>query len=103
MRPRQFIPPAFVAMLLGSGLLALWIDPGVYLFALIGGSYILANLIASAWAAGRKGWQYLPTIPLAYATMHISYGLGFLIGLLRFVNRWKDKAGQVPSLVQSST
>ena len=27
--------------------------------------------------------------------LHVSYGLGFLIGLLKFWNRWGDKKGKV--------
>jgi hypothetical protein len=32
--------------------------------------------------------------------LHLSYGLGFLIGLLKFINRWGDKQVQTPVLVR---
>jgi len=36
------------------------------------------------------------TVPVAFAIIHISYGLGFLAGLFKFWNRWGDKVGKVP-------
>jgi len=33
-------------------------------------------------------------LPLVFAIPHVSYG--FLIGLVKFWNRWKDKIGKVP-------
>ena len=103
MRPRQFIPPAFVATLLGSGLLALWTHQGRYLLALVAGMYIFANLIVSARTAANMSWKYLPLLFIAFPTLHISYGLGFLAGLVRFGHRWNDHQGQVPRFNQTLT
>jgi len=58
---------------------------------------LFANLIASMATATRKGWKYLPLLPLVFAILHLSYGLGFLVGLVKFINRWGDKVGKVPS------
>ncbi len=44
-----------------------------------------------------KGLQYLPLLPLTFAILHVSYGLGFLVGLVRFWNRWGDRVGKVPA------
>ena len=93
---RQFIPPLFVAALMGSLFLSVLTTPGKILFALIGGIYLLANLAASILTAARRGWQTLPLLPLVYAILHTAYGLGFLTGLVRFANRWGDKTGRVP-------
>ena len=97
MRLRQFVPPAFVASLLGSGLLALFSPVGRLLLILILGAYGLSNLIASIWTGARKGWEYLPLLPVIFACLHLSYGLGFLVGLIKFANRWNDRQGKVPS------
>lgn len=93
---RQFIPPAFVASLFFSLILAL-VNPifGV-LLSLIVGMYLIANLLASILSAAKKGWQHFFILPFVYAILHVSYGLGFLIGLVRFANRWNDKIGKVP-------
>jgi hypothetical protein len=58
---------------------------------LVVGSYALANCAASIVTARRAGWKLLPRISLAYAILHLSYGFGFLVGLLRFWNRWHDR------------
>ena len=89
MRPRQFVPPIFVAALLGSALLAPFTRLRGLPLALVAGSYILADLAASVWTARKGGWQYLPLLPIVFATLHLSWGLGFLIGLVRFAGRWR--------------
>ncbi len=85
---RQFVPPVFVLSLLVSLLLTLFFRQGWLLFALIGCLYLLANIVASIYEASRSRWKYLPFLPINYAILHISYGLGFLIGMIRFANRW---------------
>jgi len=104
MRPRQFVPPAFVASLLASVLLVIILTllsipyplAFIPLFIILG-VYLFANLAASLWTSSRRGWRYLFLLPLVYSILHISYGLGFLVGLLKFANRWGDKDGKVPS------
>jgi cellulose synthase/poly-beta-1,6-N-acetylglucosamine synthase-like glycosyltransferase len=95
---RQFVPPVFVLMLLGSTLLALFssLRPLSLVVPLV---YLVSNLVASLWTALRRGWTALPFLPLIFIILHISYGLGFLIGLGKFANRWGDKHGKTPSFV----
>lgn len=86
---RQFVPPAFVAALLGSSLLALFTPPGLWLLLLVTGLYLITNLCASAWIAARHdAWAFFVLL-LIFAILHLSYGSGFLIGLVHFANRWK--------------
>ncbi len=86
---RQFVPPAFVAALLGSALLALVMPLGRWLLALVAGLYLLANLAASLWTAAKRDAWAIFVLPIIFAILHISYGSGFLIGLARFADRWK--------------
>jgi hypothetical protein len=65
---------------------------------IVPGGYLLANLLASVITASRRGWRYFPLLPLVFAILHLSYGLGFLVGLIRFARRWKDRRGRVPAL-----
>ena len=88
---RQFIPPALVISLLGSALLALITPLGRILLLLSAGTYLLANLSASIYTAAHRGWKYLPLLPAVYAILHLSYGSGFLAGVIKFWNRWGDK------------
>lgn len=90
MRPRQFVPLAFVLALMLSLLVAPW-GPGWLVTAAVAGSYVVANLAASSivgWKNGRGA--LVPLAAVAFAILHLSYGLGFLRGLIKFRNRWRD-------------
>lgn len=89
MRPRQFAPLLLVSVTIGGGLLAplgSWLRR---LWIAVLGVYTIANLAASIWTARRAGWHHLPLLPLVFATLHFSYGLGFLSGLLKFRQHWR--------------
>lgn len=64
-------------------MLALFAAAGQIPLALTGGAYLVANLIASLWTARQRRWRYLPLLPLVFAILHLSYGLGFLLGLVK--------------------
>jgi len=102
MRPRQFVPPLFALSLIVSTILAILLPPTRWLLLAILAAYLLANLAASTFTAARKGWKYLPLLPLVYLILHLSYGLGFLAGLIKFWNRWGDRQGKVPSFEPNS-
>jgi succinoglycan biosynthesis protein ExoA len=80
---RQLIPPAFVAAVLGTALLAPFSRVGRATL----GSYVTANIGGSLLAA-RAEPRALPYLPLTYATLHVSYGSGFLKGLWHFRRGW---------------
>ncbi|UCC52819.1 MAG: glycosyltransferase family 2 protein, partial [Anaerolineaceae bacterium] len=93
LRLRQFVPVLFVLSLILSTLLPLcWGMLGLILLA-----YSLADFVVSTGIAKEHGWRYLPTLILAHLAMHVAYGLGFGVGLIRFAHRWTDKVGRVPS------
>ncbi len=98
MRPRQFIPPLLVSGLILSLFLAPFFTLGKVILSLVFVSYLLANLSASLIMAARKNWKYLRLLPLVFAILHFSYGIGFLIGLVKFARRWGDKQGKIPHL-----
>lgn len=95
---RQFIPPLFVLSLLISIFLTIFTILGKWILLLIAGSYLIANIFASLITAGKKGWECFFLLPVTFVIIHLSYGLGFLVGLVKFSNRWGDKQGKVPSL-----
>jgi glycosyltransferase involved in cell wall biosynthesis len=97
MSVRQFVPPLFVLSLIISILLVLLTPWGKWILLLVAGSYLAANLTASVLTAAKKGWGHLPLLPLTFLILHLSYGLGFLTGLIKFWKRWGDKTGRVPS------
>lgn len=47
-------------------------------------SYLAVLVVASAVTAARYGWDLLPVLPAAFVCYHVSYGIGFLQGLIDF-------------------
>ncbi len=85
--PRHLVPAAFVFGL-GATLCASILARAPLLALAVAGPYVVANLAASLWTA-RRSWRSLLVLPLAFATMHVSYGLGFFLGLWRWRHRFK--------------
>lgn len=96
MSMRQFIPPLFVTALIASLLLLVVSSQGRQAFTLVAGSYLLANLGASVITAAKYGWQHVFLLPVCFAILHLGYGLGFLVGLVKFRSRWRDREGKTP-------
>ena len=84
-RLRHFIPAIFVLSLLVSGALALISPWFALLFAVIVGCYVLASLLVAFSIAREEGWRYLALLPAAFACLHLSYGTGFLWGVVRYL------------------
>jgi succinoglycan biosynthesis protein ExoA len=98
MRPRQFVPIAFVVALLVSVFAALFSIAGKWGLIFLMALYLMTNLGATTVACVRKSeWSLLPLVPVAFAVIHFSYGLGFLIGLISFWNRWGDSGERLGS------
>jgi len=109
MSPRQFVPPTFVTSLLVSIFLLFVPFPSFFLHpsSFVPLLYLLANLTASIWTVIKNNrithnslfttLHFLLLLPPTYAILHLSYGFGFLVGLVKFWKRWGDKIGMVPT------
>jgi cellulose synthase/poly-beta-1,6-N-acetylglucosamine synthase-like glycosyltransferase len=97
MRWRQFVPPAFV-LVLALGLLASAFGtvPRL-LFGLMLLTYLAAVLGASIWTAAQRDWSLVGRLPLAFVILHVSYGLGFLVGLASSGGRARLRHASVPT------
>jgi succinoglycan biosynthesis protein ExoA len=95
MRPRHFAPPLFAASWIAVPLLAVVSPLGRVGLGLLAGSYLVANLASSIALAGANGWRHLRYLPSVFAILHLSYGLGFLTGLMHFAGRWGDRGSAV--------
>jgi GT2 family glycosyltransferase len=87
---RHWAPPLFALAVVGGipvALLVTVLRP-IYLAGLA--LYALLSLAVSARIAAREGWQHLPRLPLAFATLHLAYGLGFWTGIARFGPPWRQ-------------
>lgn len=85
---RHLVPGTFVlALVIG---LFTWLLTGeVVVLAGVGIPYIAACMIASVLTA-RRDWKTLPLLPVAFATLHLGYGVGFLKGLWHWRKGWKS-------------
>ncbi len=82
-RLRQLVPSAFVLGLLASVGVAFFGGLLILPLGILAAAYLTASLGASLVVARRRGWRQFPRLPLAFACMHLAYGLGFLTGLVR--------------------
>jgi succinoglycan biosynthesis protein ExoA len=80
-RARQLVPPLFALSLLLSGALSMISNLAAWMSALVIASYLSLSLAFSFSIAARKGWRYLPALPVIFACLHLSWGLGFLYSL----------------------
>jgi len=90
MSARQFVPPLFVIVLLLLCLTAPLFSLSKWSLIATLGAYGLLSLGATIAAAARTGWRFFPLVPIAFTIIHLAYGAGFLVGLVRFWNRWGD-------------
>ena len=92
---RHLIPLAFVSSLIGSAALSVFSQIFLWLLLFILGSYALTNAYFSVKiTAKEKDFRYLFVMPLIFATLHISYGLGSLCGVLKVIvspQFWKKR------------
>jgi succinoglycan biosynthesis protein ExoA len=93
LRPRQIIAPVFVLGLV----VGLCVAPFHRLFGrlwLAGiAAYTALNLLFSARAALRAGADVMVRIPLVFPIIHIAWGIGFWVALLRKLIRQRSLEG----------
>ncbi len=86
---RHLVPLCFTLALVGSAVLAALWTPGVWVLAAVVVPYAVADLAASVQVAiGRNEWRLALIMPFIFASLHLAYGLGSLVGLLRVAAGW---------------
>ncbi len=96
---RQFAPPAFVLSLLGGLLLSPFTLSGRLAFLLIGGAYLLSLMMATIITlqkSEKRDYRTTVFLPLCFLILHIAYGAGFVVGLIKFWNRWGEQKPIAP-------
>jgi len=88
---RHLVPFTFVSTLLITGLLSVFNLFFRWLFLLVLLSYLVALLFFSFRISAKRGWKYLFVLPVTFACLHFSYGLGMYGGLLNLVMSPKHK------------
>ncbi len=113
MRIRQAIPSLFILLL---SLLVVGLFTGIappYPLVFLCASYLCINLIVSFALSLTRGLSLLPLLPIAFLTLHLSYGTGLILGILAalfrrihkheiavvgFIRRVLDSAGKMFSI-----
>ncbi|MFN8643936.1 MAG: glycosyltransferase family 2 protein [Candidatus Binatia bacterium] len=95
---RHFVPPTFVA-----GMMALSAASGVWPAAggplrLVTAAYLAGVLGAAVQASWRRGPAGVLATALALVCLHVSWGSGFLHGLVMFAGRWRGPEPSPPRL-----
>ena len=80
---RHLVPLFFVLSLVASLIMGCIYTPILLLLAAIFGLYTFAALLATALACVKFGWKYFLTLPMMFFLVHISYGWGTIVGMLR--------------------
>jgi glycosyltransferase involved in cell wall biosynthesis len=80
---RHLVPITWVLSLCVAALASLITLSAVPLLA-VALPYLVALFGISLWYAFGRGWRYFPVLPLAFATMHLAYGGGSLLGWFHF-------------------
>ena len=98
LRIRHLIPPALVAFLVVTGVFALAVPAAGLVAVLALAAWLIGATVFARRVAGQHG-STVPEVIAAYACIHVAYGTGFWIGLVRFAPRWFiDRRGSVPVL-----
>ena len=80
---RHLVPLMFVLALLVTAVAACFTVYGLYALAAIFGAYMLAALMADIAACCRYGWNFVFVLPPLFLSVHLSYGVGTLVGLVK--------------------
>lgn len=80
---RHLVPLFFVLSLVASLIMGCIYTPILLLLAAIFGLYTFAALLATVLACVKFGWKYFLTLPMMFFLVHLSYGWGTIVGMLR--------------------
>ncbi|HEX6127384.1 MAG TPA: hypothetical protein VFZ23_18580, partial [Pyrinomonadaceae bacterium] len=93
MSVRQFVPLVFVTTLLVLGLASVFSEIAFWSLLAVVAAYTVANVGASIVSA-RSNLARVPLVSFSFLLLHVSYGIGSLIGLVVFRNRWREPAAR---------
>lgn len=80
----HLLPPAFVATTIALAIGGLFLPDLWHLFFFVLALYALYIIVGAVITVAKaKKLQYILTLPFVFATMHMSWGTGFLVGLFK--------------------
>jgi GT2 family glycosyltransferase len=98
---RHFVPPAFVAGLALLTVAAEAVPLAGAAARLLAGFYLLLIFCAAFGARRRPGIGSWLGTALAFVSIHMSWGAGFLSGLIKFADRWWKPEQAPPRLEEA--
>lgn len=92
MRLRHLIPALFTASIVLLSLVSLFYRLALIPLGLCLGTYAAASFFYSFTIARQYSWQYIFRLPIVFFVLHVSYGCGTNIGILKmFLNKLLGK------------
>lgn len=80
---RHFVPFAFVCSLIALGIGAFLWRPFLWLFFFIIAMYAVCALVSTIVLCRKHGWKYLFILPPLFLSVHLAYGWGTIVGLVK--------------------
>lgn len=92
-KARHFVPAGFVLALSFLAGTSIFSTAARWAAVTVAGLYVFCNLAATV-SASRGNRRLFPLTAAAFAVIQTAYGTGFLMGLTRFWNRWRQPAAE---------
>lgn len=102
MSVRHLVPPSFALGIVACVMASPWVPDAGPMAGVGLLTYGAAVVGVSLPIARRAGWRLLGPLIAVFATLHWSWGLGFLAGLLRFAPRWLRSETPPPQLAAAT-
>ncbi len=95
---RQIIPSFFICSVIISALISFIIKPFLWFVPLFLSLYLIVNLFFSFSISLKNNLRVLPYLPVTFAVLHFSYGIGYLKGIFDFLilKKYKKRKIEVP-------
>lgn len=100
---RHVVPGGFLLSLLFLLIASWWWTSALWGLIGILSLYGAAILSAAIVTAGKSDWKLLPILPLVFGTYHVSYGLGFIRGVINFLIMRRRPPQSLVALTRHST
>ena len=84
---RHIIPSIFIIALISTLNIGFFLQLPSITFSVVS-LYLFFNLSVSIYL-GSSLWL-IPLISFAFLILHFGYGIGFIVGLFRFINKWEN-------------
>jgi hypothetical protein len=98
MTARQLVPSVFLMLLIFTALLAQWSSMMAIHFSAILGVYVALDLFFATRTAFDRGVRCGLWSAVIFPILHVSYGIGYLKGLLGFLVLRKREVSDPPAL-----